>query len=306
MPLKQYDNDSLIIHPQKNSDPDVIVQVLPEQVGWKTIGFEVRKLNKGQSWNSTTAKKETALIVLSGTIAVESNRGEWHGLGERNDVFGGLPYAVYFPPQTIFSISAARNAEFALASIPADKEFPASVISPGDVMVEIRGGDHATRQINNIIPPGFPCQHLVVVEVYTPAGNWSSFPPHKHDNRRLNAAGELVEADLDEIYYYKLDRPEGFALQRLYTSPESPLHQAARGFDTALVVKNNDVVLVPEGFHPVSSPPGYMTYYLNVLGGSDQALTADDDPDYAWVKDSYQTIDPRLPVYPVDKSQLRK
>ena len=306
MPFRQYDSDSLIVHPRKDSDPDIIVKVLPEQVGWKTIEFEVRSLTKGQTRKSNTAQKETAVIILSGTISVESNRGAWKNLGKRKDVFSGLPYALYLPIETTFIITAASDTEFALASIPAEKEFPARIISPQEVLVEIRGGDHATRQINNIIPPGFPCQHLVVVEVYTPGGNWSSFPPHKHDNRKVNAEGDLMEADLDEIYYYKLDKPEGFALQRVYTSNDSPLQKAHKGFDTALVVKDNDVVLVPEGFHPVSSPPGYMTYYLNILAGSDQVLTAEDDPNYAWIKNSYQSVDPRLPVYPVDKSNVRK
>ncbi len=165
--------------------------------------------------------------------------------------------------------------------------------------VEIRGGDHATRQINNIIPPGFTCQSLVVVEVYTPGGNWSSYPPHKHDNRRLDSEGNLLEADLDEIYYYKIDPLEGYAIQRIYTDESSPLHKAGKGFDVPVMLKNNSIALVPEGYHPVSSPPGYTTYYLNILAGSDQVLTSKDDPLYAWIKDSYQSLNPRVPIYPI-------
>ena len=166
--------------------------------------------------------------------------------------------------------------------------------------IEIRGGDHATRQINSILPPGFPCQRLVVVEVYTPGGNWSSYPPHKHDVHTVDAAGTLVEADLDETYYYKIDRPEGYAIQRVYTDADSPLHRAGYPIDAAVIARNDDVVLIPEGYHPVSSPVGYTTYYLNVLAGSAQSLAAQDDPDYAWVKGSYQGLDPRVPIYATD------
>ena len=107
----------------------------------------------------------------------------------------------------------------------------------------------------------------------------------------------MVQADLDEIYYYKIDRPEGYALQRVYTDEGSPLHRAGYPIDAALVARTDDVVLIPEGYHPVSSPVGYTTYYLNVLAGSAQSLAAVDDPQYAWVKDSYRTTDPRVPVY---------
>ena len=171
------------------------------------------------------------------------------------------------------------------------------LVTPADAAIEIRGGDHATRQINSIIPPGFPCQRIVVVEVYTPGGNWSSYPPHKHDVHTVDAAGAIVQADLEETYYYKIDRPEGYAIQRVYTDADSPLHKAGYPIDAAVIARNDDVVLIPEGYHPVSSPVGYTTYYLNVLAGSAQSLAAQDDPDYAWVKGSYQGLDPRVPIY---------
>ena len=115
----------------------------------------------------------------------------------------------------------------------------------------------------------------------------------------VDAAGKLVQADLDETYYYKIDRPEGYAIQRVYTDADSPLHKAGYPIDAAVIARNDDVVLIPEGYHPVSSPVGYTTYYLNVLAGSAQRLTAVDDPEFAWVKGTFQSIDPRVPVYPV-------
>ncbi|MDK2981404.1 MAG: 5-deoxy-glucuronate isomerase [Chloroflexota bacterium] len=297
--MRQYDERTLVVHPQSQDDPDVIVSVTRQQAGWDTIDFQVRKLTKAQSWQGASNDQETALVMLSGTISVKSDQGSWDSIGERKDVFSGLPYALYLPVGTHYTVTADTDCEFAIATAPASQKFPAKLITPQDVHVEVRGGDHATRQINDIIPPGFASEKLVVVEVYTPSGNWSSYPPHKHDNRQVDADGKLLQADLDEIYYYKIDRPEGYALQRVYTGQDSPLAVAGKGFDAALVLHNNDIALVPEGFHPVSSPPGYTTYYLNILAGSDQVLTASDDPDFTWVKDSYTSVDPRLPIYPV-------
>ena len=238
-------------------------------------------------------------MVLGGTVDVTSSRGQWQGLGRRANVFAGLPYALYLPIDTDLTVTAATDSEFAVAWVAADQEFAPRLITPAEVGVEIRGGDHATRQINQMLPPGFPCQRLVVVEVYTPGGNWSSYPPHKHDVHTVAPDGSLVQADLDEVYYYKIDRPEGYALQRVYTGADSPLHQAGCPIDAAVIARNDDVVLIPEGYHPVSSPVGYTTYYLNILAGSAQALAAVDDPQYAWVKESYKTLDPRVPIYEI-------
>jgi 5-deoxy-glucuronate isomerase len=166
--------------------------------------------------------------------------------------------------------------------------------------VEIRGGDNATRQINSILPPGFACQRLVVVEVYTPGGNWSSYPPHKHDVHRADDQGNVIEADLEEVYFYRIDKPAGYAVQRIYTDAASPLQQAGAPIDALVMARDGDAVLVPEGYHPVASPPGYTTYYLNVLAGSAQSLANTEDPNHAWVKGTYKTRDPRIPVYKVN------
>jgi 5-deoxy-glucuronate isomerase len=240
-----------------------------------------------------------ALVVLGGTVDVDSSRGRWEGLGRRANVFAGLPYALYLSRNTALTVKAVTEAEFALAWVEADQDFAPRLVTPAQVDVEIRGGDNATRQINRMLPPGFPCQRLVVVEVYTPGGNWSSYPPHKHDVHRVGPDGTLTEADLDEIYYYKIDRPEGYALQRVYTDADSPLQAAGYPIDAVVTARNDDVVLIPEGYHPVSSPVGYTTYYLNVLAGSAQSLAAQDDPEFAWVKDTYRSLDPRVPVYKV-------
>jgi 5-deoxy-glucuronate isomerase len=303
--LKQYDIDSIVLHPGNSTDSGVIVEVQPEQAGWDTIHFQARRLSQGGRWSFETGPCELALVTLGGTLDVESSRGAWRGIGQRPNVFAGLPYALYLPRQTAFTVIAASDCEFAVAWTAVDEDFPPRLITPADLTVEIRGGDHATRQINRMIPPGFPCSRLVVVEVLTPAGNWSSYPPHKHDLPKTGPDGAILEADLDEIYYYKIDRPEGYALQRVYTDPESPLHRAGFPIDVTVPARDNDIVLVPEGYHPVSSPPGYTAYYLNILAGNAQSLAASDDPAYAWVKGSYQGLDPRVPLYPVDETLLR-
>lgn len=297
--MKQYTSTNLVIHPGNSADPQVIVEVTPEIAGWETFSFQARRLHRGQSWSFDTGDNELALVMLAGVVDVATNRGEWRGVGQRSNVFAGMPHGLYLPIHTKLTVTAATECEFGVAWVAADLEFAPQLITPYGMEVEIRGGDHATRQINRIIPPGFPCQRLVVVEVYTPAGNWSSYPPHRHDVHTLDGAGNLVQADLDEIYYYKSDRPEGFALQRVYTDAESPLARAGYPFDVAVIARNDDVVLIPEGYHPVSSPVGYTTYYLNVLAGSAQSLAAQDDPDFAWVKGSYQGLDARIPIYDI-------
>jgi 5-deoxy-glucuronate isomerase len=156
------------------------------------------------------------------------------------------------------------------------------------VEIEIRGGGNVSRQINKMIPPGFPASRLVVVEVYTPSGNWSSYPPHKHDEHIVDAAGNVLEADLEEVYFYKIDRPEGFAYQRIYT-PD-------RKIDELILARDNHLVLSPQGYHPVVAAPGYNCYYLNMLAGSAQSLAATDDPEHTWVKQTWTEKDPRLPL----------
>lgn len=299
--MRQYDQGNLIIHPGNSTDPYVIVEVTPKLAGWEYLTFQVRRLAALRSWTFATKDHEMALVPLSGRLHVESNRGQWSHIGERESVFSGLPYALYLPRLTSFAVRAETNCEYAVVLAPTDQDHEPRLVTPRDIEVEIRGGDNATRQINSILPPGFPCHRLVIVEVYTPGGNWSSYPPHKHDIHKTDAAGNLLEADLEEIYFYKLSRPEGFACQRIYTAPESPLQQAGLPIDATLLARDNDAVLVPEGYHPVASAPGYTTYYLNSLAGSAQSLANSDDPQHAWVKETYRSRDPRVPVYNIEQ-----
>jgi 5-deoxy-glucuronate isomerase len=265
------------------------LRVTPANAGWDLLSFGARRLSRGQSWSHQTGENELALVVLGGVTRVHVDGTEWSTVGRRSDVFSGLPYAVYIGRLSQLTIEAVTDeAHIAFGWCPASKDYPSCLITPDNITIEIRGGGNASRQINSIIPPGFPCQRLVVVEVYTPSGNWSSYPPHKHDQHREDESGNLVEADLEEVYFYQMERPGGYAYQRVYT--------ADGRLDELVLARHGDLVLVPEGYHPVVSAHGYTSYYLNMLAGSAQSLANSDDPDYAWIKQAWDAPDPRLPI----------
>ena len=285
--MKPATESPLLVHPKSQSGE--YVRVTPESAGWEHLSFSARKLGAGESWRGNTGQCEYGFVVLGGTCAVESARGSWPNIGRRPDVFHGMPYALYLPRETEFTVTGLDGGvDIACGWCRSEGNHPPRLVTPEQVAVEIRGGGNATRQINSLIPPGFDCHRLVAVEVYTPSGSWSSYPPHKHDVHREDAAGKLLEADLEETYFYKFDRPAGFAIQRVYTS-DARLNEV-------VVARQNDVVLVPEGYHPVASAHGYTTYYLNFLAGSAQSLANVDDPEHAWIKGTWTTLDPRVPV----------
>ena len=265
--------------------PGEILSITQERAGWQTISLRVIRLEKQQTQIMAQPAEELALVMLGGQAAIRADGQRWEPLGARAGVFAGMPQALYLPVGTgRIEIEALTNAcEVAVCGARASRKFPAALIQPSSVEVEIRGGGNATRQINHIIKPDFPADRLLVVEVYTPSGNWSSYPPHKHDVH--NPPGEV---DLDEIYFYKISQPEGFAIQRVYTKDGR--------LDETLTVRDNELVLIPEGYHPVVAAHGYDCYYLNVLAGSARSMAASDDPDYAWVRGMWNSKDPRLPL----------
>ena len=294
---RQYAAEDLLIRPTAGvGADDLILAITPERAGWEFISFQARRLASGRNWSFASGECELAIVDFSGRYCVKSNRGEWT-MGSRENVFKGAGHVLYLPRRTEFTITAEQGGEFAVAWVPTDEDHEPFLIRPEQVPTSIRGGDHACRQINDLLPPGSPVHRLVLVEVYTPGGNWSSYPPHKHDVHIQDAAGNLIEADLEEVYFFKVDKPEGYAFQWVYTDERSPLHQAGHPIDAVVRPENNCAVLVPEGYHPVASPPGYTTYYLNVLAGSAQSLANQDDPRYTWVKNTYKTMDSRLPLY---------
>jgi 5-deoxy-glucuronate isomerase len=255
-------------------------RVTPESAGWRYLSFRVERV--AGLHEDDTGGEETAIVLLEGACAVEAE-GERFELGPRAGVFRQLPWTLYLPRDTSYRIEG--EAQVAIASCPCEARLEPVLQRPNEVDVEIRGAGNATRQINNLIVAGFPAERLLVVEVLTPAGSWSSYPPHKHEQNR-----PPEEVALEEVYYYRAPAPEAFGLQRLY-SPE-------RGVDEAWSVRDGDLVQVPWGYHPFSAAPGYDFYYLNALAGDHHEMTAADDPELAWVRSTWAETpkDPRVPL----------
>ena len=276
---------------------EIYQAITSEEAGWKHLNFMARTMKPGQKWVGETADNEYLFVLIAGNFSAVTSAGTWRTLNGRKDVFNGLPHALYLPQHTEFEIAPAGGfLDIACGWCLAEQTFPAQYITPSDVVdmvIEFRGGDNASRQINRILPPGSKCNHLICVEVYTPSGNWSSFPAHKHDTRRTDpVTGDLTEASLEEIYFYKIAKPQGFAIQKIYND--------SRTLDEIAEAHNNDIVLVPEGYHPVVAGFGYDVYYLNFLAGSDQSLASADDPDHKWIYGTWKGMDPRLPVVTID------
>ena len=264
-------------------------EIIAEDAGWEFLNFNARILKKGQVWKGFTGENEYGIILLSGDYSVKTDQGNWKTRNGRKHVFDGIAHTLYLSRNTEFELIAESEIlDIALGWCETTEDHPAQFKEPTKSVIEIRGGDNATRQINSLIEPGFDCQRLVSVEVYTPSGNWSSFPAHKHDERILDNDGNLIEARLEETYFYKTDKPQGYAIQQIYTGD--------RSLDEIAVARNNDVVMVPKGYHPVVAGHGYNIYYLNFLTGSDQSLANTNDPDHEWIYDSWSGKDSRIPM----------
>lgn len=260
-----------------------LAQVTQADAGWETISLHAAKLDAGERHLHEAPQEEMVLVMLGGRAEVTAAGQRWE-IGGRANVFSGMPHALYLPSECgPVDVRAVTACEMAICGARARGQFPPRAIRPEEVEVEIRGGGNATRQINHIVKPEFAADRILIVEVYTPSGNWSSYPPHKHD-----VHAPPGEVDLDEIYYYKISRPEGYAIQRVYT------RDGRR--DETHIARDNGVVLIPEGFHPVVAAHGYDCYYLNVLAGSARSMAASDDPDFAWVRGEWREKDARVPL----------
>ena len=202
---------------------------------------------------------------------MRTDKQEWRGIGRRMSVFEGpAPYAVYVPAGDRFEVAALTDLELAVCLAPGKGTHPARLIEPGDVAVEVRGRGSMERRIHHILPETEPADSLLVVEVFTQGGNWVGYPPHKHD-----VDDPPRETYLEETYYHKIRPEHGFALQLVYTDD--------RSLDERLVVRNNDAVLVPRGYHPVAAAPGYDLYYINVMAGPVRMWRIHNDPDHEWL-----------------------
>jgi 5-deoxy-glucuronate isomerase len=254
---------SLLVHPQNGW-----VAVTPASAGWGYVGFEVVQVD-GEAIDLDTGDRECCAVVIQGTCTVDSEHGTWSDLGGRPDPWSGLPDAAYLPPRTRLCIDGA--AEVGLCFAPAPNGGAAARVLPGDeIEPETRGHGNQERTVHPILMADREAESLLVCEVLTPPGHWSSYPPHKHDRDAMPE-----ESFLEETYYHRLRPPRGFALQRVYTGDGD--------LDETLAVGDGDTVLVPRGYHTVSAPPGYDLYYLNVMAGPTRAWAIANDPNHEWM-----------------------
>ena len=243
-----------------------VLDLTAERAGWRYVGFEVVRLRAGEPLARDTGQREACLVFLSGMASALVGTKRFDKVGKRKSVFDGKPQAVYAPPATPVRVTAGRGGcEIAIGWAPASEKREPQLFD--DARVEERGEGAASRTIHQILMEDRDAERLLVTEVLTPAGHWSSYPPHKHDTD-----DPPTETYLEEIYYFRMKDPRGFAMQRVYT--------ADRSLDESVAAVDGDLVLVPRGYHTVSAAPGYDTYYLNVMAGPLREWKITFDPDH--------------------------
>jgi len=248
-----------------------VTHVTPESAGWTYVGFDLHKLGDGETVSGETADRETCLVWVTGKGIAKAGGDEFGSLGGRASPFEGQPAAVYVPAGASWSVTAQGDLELAVCTAPGKPASrPARVIRPEDLSKETRGKGTNTRHVTNILPEDQPADSLLVVEVITPGGHTSSYPPHKHDTDDLPA-----ESLLEETYYHRMNPPQGFAFQRIYTDD--------RSLDEAMAVEDGDVTLVPKGYHPCAACHGYDLYYLNVMAGPKRTWKFHNAREHEWM-----------------------
>ena len=261
----------LLVKPHTPNEDGAIMVVTPDSAGWTYVGFAVHHLTAGQIVRRKGSADEICVVILSGSANVRVGDRLFLDIGERQSVFDDMaPYCVYAPRDHDLVIDALGDTEIALCSAPGGGARSPYVIAPNDIHRETRGTGTNTRHVNAILPNTGDAESLLIYEVITPGGNWSSYPPHKHDTDDLPN-----ESALEETYYHKLNPPQGFAFQRVYTDE--------RDIDETMTVHDGDLVLVPRGYHPVGAPHGYDLYYLNVMAGAKRSWVFKNDPAHEWM-----------------------
>jgi 5-deoxy-glucuronate isomerase len=274
--------DEVQFHSEATKRFGTLLNLPRERAKWEWMSFYVHRLAPKESLQLYSTTEETALVLLGGTCAADWGNGETK-IGERRNVFDGLPFALYLPAGHRATLRALSECEMAECRVPSTAKLEPRLVTPDDVKVSLRGGANASRQIVDLMPPDFPADRVIAVEVYTPSGNWSSYPPHKHEVHNPPA-----EVDLDEIYYYRFEHPFAYAHQRLYSSDRSR--------ERVVTARDGDAVLIRDGYHPVVAGHGYNAYYLNFLAGSARSLANTIDPDHAWVMSTWKEFSPGLPL----------
>jgi 5-deoxy-glucuronate isomerase len=259
----------LLIKPDKNRQP--LVHVTPESANWGYVSFSVYQLAPGETVTISEAAKELCAIVLTGIVSAEAGGQAWNEIGGRKTVFDdAAPHAIYLPPGAKLTVTAKTETELALGGAPASGEHPVRLIEPASMRRLSRGKGTNTRHVCEILPEDQPAESLLIFEVKTPSSHSSSYPPHKHEVDNLP-----TESLLEETYYHRINPPQGFIFQRVYTD--------SRDLDESMAIEDRDVVLVPRGYHPVVVPHGYDSYYLNVMAGPKRIWRFQNDPAHAWI-----------------------
>jgi 5-deoxy-glucuronate isomerase len=261
----------LRVRPSAPDDGGKVIDITPASAGWRYVGFELRRLAKGQTANVAFAGREACVLVLAGVCDLTVRGEHFGGVGGRSSVFDpAAPGAVYVPAGLGITLKATSDAEVAICTAPGSGAGAPRLIAPDQMLRETRGEGTNQRFVRNILPETELAESLLIAEVITPSGHWSSYPPHKHD-----ADTPPLETALEETYYHRLNPPQGFAFQRVYTDD--------RSLDETVCVEDGDVVLVPRGYHPVGAPHGYDLYYLNVMAGPRRQWIFRNDPAHAWI-----------------------
>ena len=260
---------NLLIKPKRNSRE--LVHVTPESANWGYVSFSVYQLAPGETVTVSEAAKELCAIVLTGIVSAEADGQAWNEIGGRKSVFDdAAPHAIYLPPGAKLTVTAKTETELALGGAPASGEHPVRLIEPASMRRLSRGKGTNTRYVCEILPEDQPAESLLIFEVKTPGSHSSSYPPHKHEVDNLP-----TESLLEETYYHRINPPQGFIFQRVYTD--------SRDLDESMAIEDRDVVLVPRGYHPVVVPHGYDSYYLNVMAGPKRIWRFQNDPAHAWI-----------------------
>ncbi len=250
----------------------LVHDITPDSAGWSYVGFALHRLSPGDLVTSTTDDTEVILVLVEGHATVSGAGQQFGILGDRLDVFERTPpHAVYIPNGSEWSATATTACTLAVCSAPGHSGHEAQVIGPAGISLEERGKGTNTRYIHNIAMENRDvADSLLVTEVFTPSGYWSSYPPHRHDEDNFPDMTYL-----EETYYHRLNPEQGFGVQRVFTEDGS--------LDETMAVANHDVVLVPRGHHPCAAPYGYEMYYLNVMAGPLRKWRFANHPDHDWI-----------------------
>ncbi len=276
-------SDSVLLRPA--GGPGRVLHVTPESAGWDYVEFAVVEAVAGAPWSGVSADRETAIVPLEGAGRVVVGDGGMLVELSRSSVFEQMASIVYLPPGTPYVVESATRLQVSVGSAPAEGRYPVRVFEPSEMRVEIRGGGQAHRQVIHSLAYPLPAERLILYEVYVPRGTWSGWPPHCHDGRDGSPY-------LEEVYFFRLDRPEGYAIHRNWRHDE--------GYDTAVVVADGDVALVPKGYHTSVACPGSNMYFLNYLAGE---LVADERrtppcfmAEHTWIEADWTAGEWGLPV----------